>query len=298
MQHGYAVPEVVTGKPIPLGGSVFRREATGAGVVMVIERACARLGWNLAEQRCVVQGFGNVGGVAAQELADRGAVVIAVADISGGIYSPSGIDVASAHAWVAEHGSLAELPERRARHERGAARAAERHPRARGARGPADRRERAPHRHEARRGGRERPDRQRGGRDPRRAGILVLPDVLTNAGGVTVSYFEWVQDLGRLFWTATRSARGSPRSSATRSTASGTSPRARPDAPQRRARRRDPRGRGGTRGARDLPVSRRVRDAMVADPPALDGDPRARRRRARLFRGRKCATCSSARAAA
>ena len=86
MQMGYAVPEIVTGKPISIGGSVFRHEATGAGVVMVIDRACERLGWNLAEQRCVVQGFGNVGGIAAHELADRGATVIAVSDVSGGVY--------------------------------------------------------------------------------------------------------------------------------------------------------------------------------------------------------------------
>ena len=201
MQHGYAVPEVVTGKPIPLGGSVFRREATGAGVVMVIERACARLGWNLAAQRCVVQGFGNVGGVAAQELADRGAAVIAVADISGGIYSPSGIDVASAHAWVAEHGSLADFPnvERvtnaellelpndilvlAALEDQLTAENAHRIDTklvAEGANGPTD--------NDADAILAER-------------GIPVLPDVLTNAGGVTVSYFEWVQDLGRLFWT-------------------------------------------------------------------------------------------------
>src|SRR6266851_6742627 len=62
MQKGYAVPEIVTGKPISIGGSVFRHEATGAGVVMCVERACERLDWNLAKQRCVVQGFGNVGG--------------------------------------------------------------------------------------------------------------------------------------------------------------------------------------------------------------------------------------------
>src|SRR5437660_8369572 len=73
MQRGYAVPEIVTGKPISIGGSVFRAEATGAGVVMVIERACERLGWRLDEQRRVVQGFGNVGGIAARELALKGA---------------------------------------------------------------------------------------------------------------------------------------------------------------------------------------------------------------------------------
>ena len=86
MQKGHAVPEVVTGKPISVGGSVFRHEATGAGVVMVTERACQRLGMPLAEQRCVVQGFGNVGGIAAQELCDRGASVVAVSDVSGGVH--------------------------------------------------------------------------------------------------------------------------------------------------------------------------------------------------------------------
>ena len=200
MQVGYAVPEIVTGKPIPLGGSVFRREATGAGVVMVIERACAKLGWNLAAQRCVVQGFGNVGGVAAQELAADGATVLAVADISGGVYSPRGIDVANAQRWIADHGSLAEYPdcERVTNAEllelpcdilvlaaledqltgENASRIETRLV-VEGANGPTD--------NEA--------DSILFDR-----GIPVLPDVLTNAGGVTVSYFEWVQDLGRLFW--------------------------------------------------------------------------------------------------
>src|SRR5438874_5812768 len=73
MLKGHAVPEIVTGKPISIGGSVFRHEATGAGVVMVVERACARLGWDLAGQGCVVQGFGNVGGIAATELHGKGA---------------------------------------------------------------------------------------------------------------------------------------------------------------------------------------------------------------------------------
>src|SRR5215216_8056385 len=110
MQVGYAVPEIVTGKPIAIGGSVFRREATGGGVVMVIERACERYGWNLAQQRCVVQGFGNVGGVAAQELVDRGATVLAVSDISGGVYDERGLDLAAAFEWVRAHGSLESYP--------------------------------------------------------------------------------------------------------------------------------------------------------------------------------------------
>src|SRR5258708_31774738 len=91
MLVGHAVPEVGTGKPISVGGSIFRREATGAGVVMTTERACHRLGVDLAPQRCVLQGFGNVGGVAASELHDKGRVGIAVSHISGGAYSPAGL---------------------------------------------------------------------------------------------------------------------------------------------------------------------------------------------------------------
>jgi len=201
MQRGYAVPEIVTGKPISIGGSVFRQEATGAGVVMVIARACDRLGRSLTDQRCVVQGFGNVGGVAAAELHGLGATVIAVSDVSGGLRSSSGLDIAALHAYVREHGSLEgcdagerltndELLELEcdilvlAAREDQITEANAPRVRARmiaeGANGPTsleadavlwDR------------------------------GIPVLPDVLTNAGGVTVSYFEWVQDLGRLFWT-------------------------------------------------------------------------------------------------
>jgi glutamate dehydrogenase (NAD(P)+) len=199
MQLGYAVPEIVTGKPITLGGSVFRREATGAGVVMVTEAACGRLGWKLHEQRCVVQGFGNVGGVAAQELADRGTTVLAVSDISGGVYDEKGIDVTAAHDWVRTHGSLEAFP---AEHVSNAellelpcdvlvlaaledqltaenAHRVDAKLIAEGANGPTD---------------------VDADAILRERGIPVLPDVLTNAGGVTVSYFEWVQDLGRLFW--------------------------------------------------------------------------------------------------
>jgi glutamate dehydrogenase (NAD(P)+) len=201
MQLGYAVPEIVTGKPIAIGGSVFRHEATGAGVVMVIGRACERLGLRLDEQRCVVQGFGNVGGIAALELYERGATVLAVSDVSGGIFDEEGLDVSALHTHSHEHGSLDGIEAGRritndelleldcdvlvlaAREDQITGENASR-VRARmiaeGANGPttidadtilAER------------------------------GIPILPDVLTNAGGVTVSYFEWVQDLGRLFWT-------------------------------------------------------------------------------------------------
>jgi glutamate dehydrogenase (NAD(P)+) len=201
MQVGYAVPEIVTGKPVALGGSLFRNEATGAGVVMVVECACERLGWQLAGQRCVVQGFGNVGGVAAHELAAKGATVLAVSDISGGVYSEGGLALEAVRRWVDDHASLEGYPD--ARHVTNEELlelpcdilvlaaleeqlTAENAPRvdarliAEGANGPTT--------IEADAILAER-------------GILVLPDVLTNAGGVTVSYFEWVQDLGRLFWT-------------------------------------------------------------------------------------------------
>ena len=201
MQVGYAVPEIVTGKPVSLGGSLFRHEATGAGVVMVVERACERLGERLAGARCVVQGFGNVGGIAARELAAKGATVVAVSDVSGGMYDENGLDVAALVAYAEAGGSLegyahaeritnAELLELPCDVLVLAARedqvTAENAPRlttrivAEGANGPTS--------IEADAILAER-------------GILVLPDILTNAGGVTVSYFEWVQDLGRLFWT-------------------------------------------------------------------------------------------------
>jgi glutamate dehydrogenase (NAD(P)+) len=153
MEIGHAVPEIVTGKPIALGGSLFRHEATGAGVVMVIERACRRLGWKLSEQRCVVQGFGNVGGIAAAELDALGATVLAVSDVSGGVYDSGGLDVQVLMRFAEQHGSLADWTE---------------------------------------------------GDRITNEELLELPcDILVLAARedqVTVSYFEWVQDLGRLFW--------------------------------------------------------------------------------------------------
>jgi glutamate dehydrogenase (NAD(P)+) len=200
MQKGHAVPEIVTGKPISIGGSVFRHEATGAGVVMTIARACERLGWKLADQRCVVQGFGNVGGIAAQELVERGATVLAVSDVSGGVYDPDGLDIPTLGAFAKEHGSLEDWPAGvrtsneellelpcdilvlAAREDQVTMVNAGRlqcRLIAEGANGPTS---------------------LEADVILRDRGILVLPDILTNAGGVTVSYFEWVQDLGRLFW--------------------------------------------------------------------------------------------------
>jgi glutamate dehydrogenase (NAD(P)+) len=200
MQRGYAVPEIVTGKPISIGGSIFRPEATGAGVVMVIERACERLGWRLPELRFVVQGFGKVGGVAATEAAAKGATVVGVADYSGGVCSAEGLDLDALHRWVEEKGGVAGFPGARTVSNEelleepcdvlvlaaledqvtgeNAGRLQTRMV-AEGANGPTSLEADA---------------------ILAERGIPVLPDILTNAGGVTVSYFEWVQDLGRLFW--------------------------------------------------------------------------------------------------
>ncbi len=201
MQVGYAVPEIVTGKPISIGGSVFRPEATGVGVVIVTDRACQRLGWQLAGQKCVVQGFGKVGAVAALELHQRGAIVTAVSDVSGGLHDENGLVIPALyeHAHEVGHGALAEIEGEHVTNEEllelpcdilvlaalEDQLTGENAPRvkarmvAEGANGPTSL--------EA--------DAILGER-----GIPVLPDILANAGGVTVSYFEWVQDLGRLFW--------------------------------------------------------------------------------------------------
>jgi glutamate dehydrogenase (NAD(P)+) len=200
MQVGYAVPEIVTGKPVALGGSLFRSEATGAGVVMVVQRACERLGWRLDEQRCVVQGFGNVGGVAAQELVDGGASVVAVSDISGAVYSEQGLDLEAVREWIADHGTLEGYPE--AHHVTNSELLEL----------PCDILVLAALEGQLRGDNAGRVDAKlvvEGANGPTtieadeilgERGIPIVPDVLANAGGVTVSYFEWVQDLGRLFW--------------------------------------------------------------------------------------------------
>jgi glutamate dehydrogenase (NAD(P)+) len=200
MQVGYAVPEIVTGKPLSVGGSVLRPESTGIGVVIVVDEAVRRLGWSLDGAACVVQGYGKVGAVAARELARRGARVVAVSDIAGGVYDPDRLDLDDLDRWRAEQGSslgyprasaltnaeLLELPcdalvlaatENQVTGEnapRVAARLI-----AEGANGPTTL--------EA--------DEILAERE-----IVVLPDILTNGGGVAVSYFEWVQDIQRLFW--------------------------------------------------------------------------------------------------
>jgi glutamate dehydrogenase (NAD(P)+) len=200
MQVGHAVPEIVTGKPLSVGGSVLRPEATGIGVVMVVEEAVRRLGWALQDAACVVQGYGKVGGVAAHELAVRGARVVAVSDIAGGIHDPRGLDLAAVNEWRLDHGGLEGFPGAEAVTNTALLEipcdvlvlaATEKQVTGENA-GRIDSKLVAE--------GANGPTTLEGDAILSERGIPVLPDVLTNAGGVAVSYFEWVQDLQRFFW--------------------------------------------------------------------------------------------------
>jgi glutamate dehydrogenase (NAD(P)+) len=200
MNEGATVSGVVTGKPIALGGSLGRKEATGRGVFTVGQDAAQHIGLDISKARIAVQGFGNVGGVAAKLFAQAGAKVVAVQDHGGTIYQATGLDVPALLRHVAEHGSVkgfgaAEtLPDAQfwgvdcdilipAALEQQITAANAHQIQARmvieGANGPTTP-EADDILHER--------------------GILVVPDVIANAGGVTVSYFEWVQDFSSFFW--------------------------------------------------------------------------------------------------
>jgi glutamate dehydrogenase (NAD(P)+) len=200
MHRGYSIPAVVTGKPIEIGGSEGRKAATAQGTIYHIRRAAAHLGLNLGQASAVVQGFGNAGYYSAKFLYEDGASVVGVSDSQGGIYNPKGLDPEAVLAHKQETSSvinysdadtltnaeLLELPcdilvpaalEKQITGENA--------PRvkakivAEAANGPTE--------PEADEVFNER-------------GVFVLPDILCNAGGVTVSYFEWVQDLQQFFW--------------------------------------------------------------------------------------------------
>ncbi len=201
-QEGQAVPEIVTGKPPVLGGTEGRRAATGLGVVFTTEAAMQHLGWELVGKRVVIQGFGKVGGVIADELAQRGAKVIGVTDVAGGVANEDGLDLKALHAWVGEHGfirgypggdpvgrlDVLELPcdllipaalEQQITGEN--ARDLDCAMVIEAANGPTP---------------------PEGDEILAERGIPVLPDVLANAGGVTVSYYEWVQGMQREKWSS------------------------------------------------------------------------------------------------
>jgi glutamate dehydrogenase (NAD(P)+) len=201
MHQGYTVPGVVTGKPISLGGSEGRTEATARGCVFTIVEAARHLGIDLANSRVAVQGFGNAGSIAARLISGHGATVVAVSDSTGGIHAPGGLDVARVLNWKKEHGTVQGFPG--ATDITNAAvlevdcdilipAALENQITARNA-GNITARVIA----EAANG----PTTPEADRELYGRGIFMIPDILCNAGGVTVSYFEWVQDLNRDHWS-------------------------------------------------------------------------------------------------
>lgn len=201
MNEGRTSMGVVTGKPISLGGSLGRKDATGRGVFVSTVEAARRLGMDINGARVAVQGFGNVGEAAARLFADAGARVVALQDSSGAIANPAGLDVRAAKAWRQQQGRLSGAPGAEtidvdrfwsveadilvaaAMENQITPAVAERiHARilVEGANGPTT---------------------PEADLILQERGITVIPDVLANAGGVTVSYFEWVQDISAFFWT-------------------------------------------------------------------------------------------------
>jgi glutamate dehydrogenase (NAD(P)+) len=201
MNQGQTATGVVTGKPISLGGSLGRKEATGRGVFVVGAEAARRIGFDIEGARIAVQGFGNVGGIAARLFQEAGAKVVAVQDHTGSLYKSSGIDTVALLAHVATHGGVGgfagadvvsqeefwtietdilipaalegQITEKNASRIRTKIVVE-------GANGPTT---------------------TAADDILHDKGILVIPDVVANAGGVTVSYFEWVQDFSSFFWT-------------------------------------------------------------------------------------------------
>jgi glutamate dehydrogenase (NAD(P)+) len=201
MQAGHTVPGVVTGKPIELGGSEGRMEATGRGVVVMMQQACASIRLSFEGARIVVQGFGNVGATAARIAAEEGAIVVGISDAVGGIYNPAGLPIQELvqrysgrdggireykDAQQVSNSELLELdcdilvPAAIAAQITGEnANRIKAKLIVEGANGPCT------------------PEADSILSD---RGVFVVPDILANAGGVIVSYFEWVQDLQNFFW--------------------------------------------------------------------------------------------------
>ena len=201
MNEGATASGVVTGKPIALGGSLGRREATGRGVYTVGQEAAQHIGLDITKAKIAVQGFGNVGGIAAKLLAQAGATVVAVQDHGGTVYNASGLDVPNLLKHVGEHGSVQGFA------------AAETLPDAQFWAVDCDilipaaleQQITAENAHQIRARmvieGANGPTTPEADDILHERGILVVPDVIANAGGVTVSYFEWVQDFSSFFWS-------------------------------------------------------------------------------------------------
>ncbi|MBA2700910.1 MAG: Glu/Leu/Phe/Val dehydrogenase [Chloroflexi bacterium] len=203
MHAGYTVPGVVTGKPISLGGSEGRNEATARGTVFCVVEAARHLGLDLTNARVAIQGFGNAGSIAARLISEEGATVVAVSDSTGGIHAPNGLNVARVVQWKQEHGSVQGFP---------------------GSTDisnaallevpcdiliPAALENQITSRNAGNIKARLVAEAANGPTTPHadqilfKNGTFMIPDILCNAGGVTVSYFEWVQDLNRDHWSET-----------------------------------------------------------------------------------------------
>jgi glutamate dehydrogenase/leucine dehydrogenase len=204
MHSGYTISGVVTGKPIAIGGSLGRNEATARGAVFTLQQCSLAVKVPLVGARVAVQGYGNAGSIAAALLAAEESVIVAVSDSSGGIANPKGLDPAKVSAWKREHGTVvgfpgseeisnedvleteceilvpAALENQITRHNAPNIKA---RIVAEAANGPTT------------------PEADAILHD---RGIFLIPDILCNAGGVTVSYFEWVQDMQSFFWTEAR----------------------------------------------------------------------------------------------
>ena len=200
MHVGHTSTAVVTGKPVEMGGSLGRREATGRGVMIVARESAKHLGFSLKGATVAVQGFGNVGGIAAELLAEQGAIIVGVTDWKGGVYNAKGLDVKALLAHVAQHKTVhdfsggeplasgdvfglpvdilipAALENQITETNAGSIKA---RLVVEGANGPTT------------------PAANKMLHD---RGVFVVPDILANGGGVTVSYFEWVQDRHGYFW--------------------------------------------------------------------------------------------------
>ena len=200
MHQGYSVPAVITGKPLSIGGSEGRLEATARGVQVVTREAMQVFG--LRPERCsvVVQGFGNVGSITARLLSELGCKVVGLSDIKGGIYNPDGIDVYAALRHSKEHGNLAGLKNTES------VTNAELLELPCDVLVPAALENQLTERNAPRIKAQLIVEAANGPTTPEAdhilndRGIIIIPDILANAGGVTVSYFEWVQDLQRFFW--------------------------------------------------------------------------------------------------
>ena len=200
MHVGHTTTSVVTGKPIDMGGSLGRREATGRGVMIVTRESAKHLGLDINGATVAVQGFGNVGSVSAQLLSNIGAKIVAVTDWKGGVYNSKGLNIDELITWTQQHKTVAGFPKAEAlapnklfgmevdvlipaalENQITIANASQIKAKivSEGANGPTT------------------PDAHKSLHD---RGVFVIPDILANAGGVTTSYFEWVQDRYGYFW--------------------------------------------------------------------------------------------------